>query len=359
MDSVLKNVYYDVDSPACYGGVSIVYKEAKKRLNKITLKNVKEFLARQQTYTLHKPVRRKFPRNKIVTAGLDVDWQSDLADLSALKSYNSNYSFLVICVDVLSRFAWVVPIKRKTPDQVKEAFQFIFAQSGRKPWRLCTDRGREYTGKVFQDFLTETYIQYFNPNNPDVKAAIAERYIRTLKSRLWRYFTRMKTFRYLEILPSIVKSINNTVHRTTGKRPVEINESNESETWHHLYDNQGVDTTKFRFNIGDHVRISAEKSKLQKGYLPNYTDEIFIVTERLKHRKPVAYRIADLEAEPIEGIFYEPELVKVIQTVGPYREIEKIIRSQKRDGLLYHLVKWKNEPSNKKSWVSEKELVSL
>ncbi len=212
---------------------------------------------------------------------------------------------------------------------------------------------------MFQEFLKESDIQYFNPNNPDVKAAIAERYIRTLKTRLWRYFTRMKTFRYLEILPKIVKALNNTTHRTTGKQPSEINESNESETWHHLYDKENIPTSKFKFNMGDHVRISAEKSKLQKGYLPNYTDEIFVVAERLEHRRPVAYRLADLESEPIEGIFYEPELVKVIQSVGPYREIEKIIRTQKKNGFLYHLVKWKNEPPNKKCWVSEKDLVSL
>lgn len=193
MDVVLKKLYYSTDSPVCYAGITKLYKEAKKKLPKIKVKDVKEFLSKQETYTLHKPVRRRFPRNKIVTAGLDVDWQVDLADLSSLKKYNNNHTFVLVCVDVLSRYLWAIPLKRKTGDETTKAMQKIF-DTGRKPWRLSTDRGKEFRNQSFQDLLKQQDIQYFSVNSPDVKAAMAEIYVRHLKNRLYRYFTKMKTF---------------------------------------------------------------------------------------------------------------------------------------------------------------------
>ena len=152
MDKELKKLYYDPDSAACYGGVTALYREAKKHFPKIKLETIETFLAKQNTYTLHKPVRRRFPRNKIVTAGLDVDWQADLADLQSLKKYNNNYCYILVVVDVLSRYLWAEPLKRKTPPEVMEAFKKIIKSSGRTPWRLCTDRGTEFKG-AFGQFL--------------------------------------------------------------------------------------------------------------------------------------------------------------------------------------------------------------
>ncbi len=94
MESLLKKLYYSTDSPACYAGVTKLYNEAKKKLPQIKVKDVQDFLSKQETYTLHRPVKRRFPRNRIVTAGLDVDWQADLADLAKLKQYNNNYTFI-------------------------------------------------------------------------------------------------------------------------------------------------------------------------------------------------------------------------------------------------------------------------
>jgi len=152
MDKTLHKLYYSVDSPACYGGKKVLYNEAKKLFPKIKWKDIETFLAKQDTYTLHKPIQHVFPRNKIVTAGLDVDWQADLADLRNLKVYNSGYTYILVVVDVLSRYLWAVPLKRKTPKDVAKAFANILHSSGRMPWRLCTDKGTEFKGE-FAQFL--------------------------------------------------------------------------------------------------------------------------------------------------------------------------------------------------------------
>ena len=316
---------------------------------------MRDFLAKQETYTLHYPVRRRFPRNKIVAAGLDSDWQADLMDLRPLKKYNDNYAYVLVCIDVLSKFAWAVPMKTKNPDVVAAAFHSIL-KLGRKPWRLCTDRGLEFMGKPFQDFVKSQGITHFPATNPDIKAAIAERYIRTLKTRLWKYFTQKGTYHYLDVLPKIVHAINNSYHRSIKCKPSEVNSENSREIWRRLYGDFGKKSTKFRFSVGDKVRISREKHKLEKGYRPNFSKEIFTITEQLA-RQPVAYRLKDDNDEVIKGMFYEPELVKVVPPDPSVYLIEKVVKSQKRSGKLFHLVKWVGFPN--KSWVSDADLVTV
>ena len=359
MDKKLKQLYYDPDSPCCYGGVTALYREAKKLIPKIKLENVKNFLSKQNTYTLHKPVKRRFPRNKIVTAGLDVDWQADLADLKSLKKYNSGYCYIVVVVDVLSRYLWAIPIKNKTPTEVMKAFEKILEMSGRKPWRLCTDRGTEFKG-VFQKFLADEDIKYFNATSPDVKAAMAERYVKTIKMRLWKYFTRMKTFRYVDVLPRLVDSINRSIHRITGMRPVDVNRDNAESLWQKLYGKYvAKENQKYRFEKGDLVRITKEKHKLSKGYIPNFTEEVFVIEDRVPGRQPPTYRIKAQDGEDIEGIFYESELVKVMPDNENIQEIEKIVKTEKRKDDIYYFVKWKNQPAAKNQWIKESDLVTI
>ena len=79
--SVLRQVYYDPSSPSCYAGLQPVFHQARKLLPSIKINDVKSFLQEQDVYTLHKPIRRKFPRNKTVASGIDSDWQADLCDV--------------------------------------------------------------------------------------------------------------------------------------------------------------------------------------------------------------------------------------------------------------------------------------
>lgn len=358
MEDLLNDVYYNLNSPACYAGVYAIYKEAKKRSKKVTYKDVREFLCRQNTYTMHKPVSRKYKTNKTISAGLDVDWQADLADMRMLKKKNSGYAYILVVIDVLSRFVWTRPIKQKTPEQVAQAMNSIINESKRKPWRLCTDRGKEFTGKTFQEFLEAQDIQYFNPDNPDFKASMAERMMSTIKKRLWRHFYRLKTSRYIEVLPKIINSINNSVNRVTGMKPSEVNKQNQHELWNKLYKKPIVQKKTPKFAIGDMVRITTERKKLEKGYIPKFTAERFRVHKILKHRNPIVYRLIDLEGEDVYGIFYEPELVKSVPKIGPYREIDHIKKSEVRDdGQIYHYVKWKDYKVPK--WVTNHDLVTL
>ena len=340
--------YYDVKSPACFSSVSAVLRECKKRDPKVTRKQVEEFLAEQETYTRHRQLRRRFKRNVIKSPGIDVHWQGDLADMRNVKQWNNNYTYLLVCVDVLSRYAFVAPIKKKTPERVSEAFASLIKK--RKPWTLTTDRGLEFS-KKFQDFLASQDIEHRYATSPDVKCAIAERYIRTLKGRIWKYFTTYNTNRYIDVLPDIVNAINNSHHRTLGQTPASVNKDNQTKVWHKLYDKKPQG--KVRFKAGDKVRISLEKHVLTKGYRPNYSSEVFTVS-RLIRQHPPTYKIKD-DDEELEGVFYNEELVKVLPSKS-VRTIQTIKKSENRDGELWHLVKYTDK---RETWIRNSELVSI
>jgi hypothetical protein len=159
--------------------------------------------------------------------GIDHQWQADLVDLGKLASYNKGFKYLLTCIDVLSRYAWVVPLKDKTGKTLKEAFEVIF-KLGRQPIGLQTDRGTEFTNRVFQKFLKENNVHFFTTYNDETKASIVERFNRTLKTKMWKYFTHRETLTYVDVLPDMVASYNHTVHRTIGIPPAEVTWANQT-----------------------------------------------------------------------------------------------------------------------------------
>ena len=346
MNRIIRDVYYNSESPACFAGINAVLRECQKRDSSITRKNVVEFLEKQDAYTLHKQRRVRFKRNVTKTSGIDVDWQADLADMKDLKFHNSHYTYILVCVDVLSRHGFAVPIKRKTPEHVVEAFKEIFKQ--RKPWKLTTDKGTEFKG-AFKDFCYKEDIQHRFATSPDVKCAIAERYIRTLKSRIWRYFTRYKTKRYIDVLPDIVAAINNSYHRTIKTTPASVTKENQNKVWETLYGKPIK--SKAHFRVGDRVRISIEKGIMFKGYKPNYSNTVYTVSKIL-NRQPATYKLKEIE----DGVFYNEELVRVAED-QPVRIIQNLKKSERRNGELWHLVKFADD--KKDHWIKNDELVSI
>ncbi len=355
MNSVLQQVFYDSSSPACYAGLQTVYREAKKLLPSIKLSDVKSFMQEQDVYTLHKPVQRKFTRNKTFSLGIDSDWQADLCDMKSISKYNDQFCHILTVIDVLSKFARAVPLKNKKPETVVEAFKKVL-KCGRKPWRLYTDKGLEFRGKPFQDFLKSKDIQYISSESPDIKAAVAERYNRTLKTRLWKHFTKKGSHRYIEILPLLVHAINNSYHRSIKRRPIDVTYKNEKQVWETLY-GQDLGSTTFKFDIGDKVRIAQHKHVFKKGYLPNFTEEIFTIVERLARRPPV-YKVKDWNGDPIIGIFYQWELVKVVKPDEIYK-IEKVLKTRKRKGVTEHFVKWLGYPDKFNQWIKQSDLKTI
>ena len=160
-------------------------------------------------------------------------WQADLADVSSLSKFNDNYKFLLTCIDVLSKYAWVIPLKNKTGKTITDAFSKIIIQ--RQPIHLQTDKGSEFKNKLFQSFLEDHKIKFYTSENSEIKAAVVERFNRTLKNKMYRYFTFKGKRRYVDVLADLVHSYNNTFHTSIKMSPVEVSVQNESEVDRRLY----------------------------------------------------------------------------------------------------------------------------
>ena len=172
---------------------------------------------------------------------------------------------------------------------------------------------------------------------------VAERFIRTLKYKIFKHMTAISKNVYFDVLDDIVNKYNNTVHRTIKMKPIDVTSDSYAEY------NEDSNVTKPKFKVGDHVRISKYKNIFAKGYTQNWSEEIFVVS-KIKNTVPWTYVISDLNGEPITGSFYEKELQKASQE--RFR-IEKVL---KRKGDKLYL-KWKGYDSHFNSWVDKKDTV--
>jgi len=353
-DDELKAIYYDPKNSGSLGGVQPLFREAKIKNPAITIDQVKEFLRRQRTYSLHKPYRKKFHRNRTIVGSIDKQWQADLADMTKLGRSNGGYRYILTCIDCFSRFAWAVPVKRKSADNLEEAFTKLFKQANpRVPQRIQTDKGKEFFNSKVRNLFKAKGIHHF-ASESEFKAAVVERFNRTLKTKLWHYFTAKSTNRFLEVLPDILHSYNHTVHRSIGMKPADVTSKDELKIW--MKNKTPEDKSrKEPVKEGDVVRISKSKTIFEKGYLPNWTEELFKVTGKVRHPKKV-YKLKDFGDEEIKGTFYKQNIQDVPKE--PIYLVEKQLRKRKVGNQTEVLIKWFGWPEKFNSWIAETDIVN-
>jgi hypothetical protein len=315
-------------------------------------KEVKEFLDTVDTYTLHKPIRKNFQTRRVYVKGIDDQFQADLVEMREFSNENKGYNYLLTVIDCFSKYAWAIPIKNKTADEIINSFGEIFLE--RIPLKLQTDKGKEFINNKFQKFLQSKNVTWFSTNS-DVKASIVERFNRTLKTKMWKYFTQVGNKKWINIVDDLVYNYNNTYHRSIKMKPIEASmEKNESIVYKNLYGNESDTKISPKFYIGDRVRISKYKGTFDKGYLPNWTTELFTVS-KVSNTNPVTYKVIDENKEEIEGSFYESELVKFDKQDQDY-EVEKILKTRTKNGKEEYFVKWLGYPNSMNSWIPVENL---
>ena len=285
----LSHYYFNTKSPVAFTSPLALYREAKKHYPSLTFHQVKTWLQSKDTYTLHKPVRYNFPRNRVIVTGIDDQWQADLVDISSLARFNKGYKLLLTCIDVFSICAWVVPLRNKTGESLVNGFQSIL-DLGRSPEKLQTDKGTEFLNRNFQSFLKENNIHFFTTNSKS-KASMVEHFNRTLKTPMWKYFMAKNNRVYLDNLQDIVHGYNNSYHRSIGRVLASVSLLSVGQVRRKLYGNSWTKPgRKFKFKLGDQVCISKSCCTFKKGYLPSWTQEIFTVTKIIP-RVPPVYRL--------------------------------------------------------------------
>ena len=346
----LRRKWYSPQEVGAYAGV-----QALKKGTKLKDETINEWLKGQEAYTLHKTIKRRFPRRRVIVRGIDDQWQADLLDVSKVAADNDGVNFLLTCIDVFSKFAWVIPLMNKSAEEVVRGMKLIFEKTKRRPRKLHTDKGKEFVNKPFKQLLKNEKIHYFHTENDEMKASVAERFNRTIKGRIWKFLTARHTHRYIDSVQKFVISYN---HRSIGMAPFKVNASNASSVRAKLYPSSPLKRlNKNRLiEVGSAVRLNKTKRVFDKGYLPNWTKEVFTVVERLK-TQPITYRVHDDNGSVIAGTFYREEL-QVVKRPEFY-DIEEILDERIRKGKKEVLIKWKGYDKSFNQWISKKEVINL
>lgn len=272
-------------------------RETEKKLSKI------------HAFSVHKSARKKYPTRRMILKGPRENICVDLIDFQAYSRKNGGYNWLVVALDGFTKELWVEPVKKKTTAEVAEAFEKILKRAKGKVRFTFTDMGLEFMGKSFQDLMRKHGITHY-VSRTKRKSWMCERVIRTIKTLLFKYFTHEKTKRWLEVMPQIVSTYNNTPHSSHGFKPSNIKAKDVDEVFHRLFSKLAqIPRTPPKFQIGDRVRIAKSRLTFQKGYEQSFTDQVFKIASFVPGSFPVpSYKLTTLSGEPISSSFVDSEL---------------------------------------------------
>lgn len=296
---------------------------------------------------IHKSARVNFPRRHVIMKDIDDLWQADLIDMQSISRENNNFKYILAIIDTFSKYAWAFPLKSKNKDEVYKVF-VILLKDNRIPKNLQTDNGTEFYNKRFKHLMQSYNINHYSTFSSK-KASIVERFIRTLKSKLYKDFSLKGNYNWIKnTLNEVIYKYNHTYHRTINEVPANVNNVNKKyilERFNRLIQKQ--ESTKCKFKVGDYVRISKYKGTFEKGYTPNWSTEIFKIRYK-QNTTPITYLIEDtIRGQPILGAFYEQELQKT-KHPNVYL-VEKVL---KRKGNKV-FVKWLGLSSDENSWINK------
>ena len=219
---------------------------------------------------------------------------------------------LIFLVNILG-----LALKDKKGISIANAFQKILKESDRQPNKISVDKGSEFYNNSFKKWLKDNDIEMYSIHN-EGKSVVVERFIRTLKNKIYKYMTAISQNVYIDKLDDIVNEYNNTYHRTIKMKPVDVKDNNR-----YIDFEKEVNDKYPKFKVGDYVRISKYTNIFANRYMPNWS-EVFIIS-KTKNTVPWTYVINDLNGEEIIGSFYEKELLKTNQK--KFR-IEKVLRKK-------------------------------
>lgn len=312
--------------------------------------DVRRAIARE----LHKPARRNFDTRRVTLKGVNDLYQADLVEMIPYARLNKGYRYVLTMINCLSKFAFAIPLKSKTGVEVAAALEPILEKHPMKHFQ--TDQGKEWFNVHVRKLMRKYGINHYTTYT-DKKASICERLNRTLKTRMFREFTARGSYEWIELLKRVVRSYNNTVHSAIGMKPSSVTGRHEKMLLTRV---NGPPPGKGKgkkekpaaaFRVDDVVRISKYKKTFAKGYLPNWTNEVFSITAVVP-TKPTTYILQDSKGQILKGGFYAQEISK--SSLKDVYLVEKVLR--KKGNKVF--VKWQGFDKTHNSWVDKRDLVS-
>ena len=273
---------------------------------------------------LNKPSIQKFERQKVIVNHINKIHSTDLVDMTQYSKINKGYKYIFTNIDIFSKIAYAYPIKSKKMQDIKPCFEKIFKKN--KPKYIWSDKEPAFFSKEMQKFFKDNDVKIYHTNS-HLKAVIIERFNKSLRELMMKYFVKNNNTISYNILPKLIKIYNNRYHSIIKMKPVEVNKNNEKYIKENIHTYNKTSKNP-KFKIGDLVRISLKRRDIfdkASGDI-RWSEELFKI-HSINRSNVITYKIKDLNDEIIKGIFYEKELQKTKNTSEVYI-IEKIIQKK-------------------------------
>ena len=379
LNSYLASRYYDPSKPGSLSGPEAFYQGLKKTARyKISRKQVRNFLLTQDNFVTHRRANYIVkPMRKIIASKVDQVWSTDLCLFTSPQfvSANEGYKYVLVIVDVLSKYADAAAIKTKSPIDVVKGFEEIFAR-GRIPKCLQSDRGTEYYGSVVKK-MYEKYGIFHYSSHSSFKAANSEIFIGNFKSKLYKIFQQNSSFNFISHIRDVIDGINHSHNSALpkGMCPLDVTEDNEEEVFDYIFlspkeyirpitaalAKRKHSRPPFKYKVGSYCNISYLRKTFQRRYHSHFSNEIFRIYKRVYHQNIPTYYLEDLMNEPLEGAFAQNDLAPVLYDKDKYlHPIDRIVKKRfnkdtKQTEVLVHFYNW---PDKFDLWLPEKQVVS-
>lgn len=348
-------VYYDPKHPHSFGG--------KNKLKEIFPPDaVENWVRTQLPYSLHKPWRRRFPTRAYRCGGINILWQMDLLEMIPYSIVNRGYRYILICIDVFSRFVRARPVRTKTGEEIAETIAEIFEEDGKIPKYVQTDLGHEfYNAHVRRLFQRHNIVHY--TVDSQFKAAIVERFNRTIREKMNRFFTHTGSKIWIDVFQSLIESYNNSSHRGIfNLKPSSINEENAFDLWLRKEEEERRNNAirpneRQNLEVGDYVRLSriAVHQPWNLNFDQYWSEEAFRIKAIDRRTKPIMYTIEDLHGTEIDGKFYKVELQFIGKEPPTIYRIERVLDERGEGIHKQYLVKWHGYSNEFNSWITARQ----
>lgn len=307
----------------------------------------KEEFLKQLTKELHKPVKKKFAKLKVRVPHKDHTWSMDLVDMTLWADHNDGYKFILNIIDIWTRYAWSVPLKKKAAKDVLDAFKKVIVDSGRLPEKIWVDEGTEFYNQQMTRYLAANDIVRYSTHGQH-KACMVERLNRTLKTKMWREFTEFQTNNWVSRQSKLLEWYNHKEHSGIGNRtPYSMSEYPDDEVRLDVCIDKAQRDPKLK--LRDVVRVSRAKGIFEKGYTANWSQEQFTIVRRRMGScdEPPVYYLRDHRMNEIKGAFYEEEL-QLVKYPQVYL-VEKVLVHDKKKKQMF--IKWLGFNDTHNSWI--------
>lgn len=370
MDDYLSTIFYGVGQPASFSSIDKLYFQAKADGRNYTKPDIVSWLEEQELYGLFKPAPEKTERPEVIVPYYGYQFEADTMWMKKWAKMNKGYGFILLIIDVFSRYVWCFPMKTVKASDSFPILKRFFEDHNCSILR--TDNGVEFLNGLVRGLLEKKGIKHVKTRNIQ-KANIAERAIKTIKHKIIKNNYFEQSYYWLDDLEKVVHSYNSTRHRSIRMSPNEAVKADPSVVWRNQYLPQPtakLSDTKpkkkrehirpvFRYDIGQTVRISRLYHWFKRAYDEQFTHELFIIIDRHLQQGIPKYTLKSWANELIDGDFYQDELQKVEVDQNTVYKIDRVIKKERRERRNFYLVSWLGWPKQYNSYINEDDFRDL